>query len=408
MKARILKFIDDNRERVLVASVELSCGHFEIDRYVMSLSIRYTADILGIGQNTYTNWKKGVTDKRKGARHSNNARYTEKDRERALKALSLNPDLSPSELQAKYLDEEGIYLGSVRWLYRLLEDNRMNANRNNSNQKKTEQTVQRKTLTATGPNQVWVWDITYLYKTDPQGEYYYLYAVMDLYSRKMIHWEVHQTQSAELAAKFIETAVRKAGFNPVVNAELNLNGINCDASGKMLELHSDNGSPMRGSTMMAKCLELGISCTYNRPRHSNDNAHMEASFRLLKHGHEVEIPESFDSLKQAQAWVDKYYFWYNNIHRHSGICYITPQQCYECKGEEIMNHRNQIIEEFFNAHSEQKNLVDNTGRKPFWKMPEKAEVMPFYSKRSKIKNKIRAMKMDSGEYAYVGKMRLAS
>ncbi len=75
---------------------------------------------------------------------------------------------------------------------------------------------------------------------------------MDLYSRKMIHWEVHQTQSAELAAKFIETAVRKAGFNPVVNAELNLNGINCDASGKMLELHSDNGSPMRGSTMMAK------------------------------------------------------------------------------------------------------------------------------------------------------------
>ncbi len=149
MKARILKFIDDNRERVLVASVELSCGHFEIDRYVMSLSIRYMADILGIGQNTYTNWKKGVTDKRKGARHSNNARYTEKDRERALKALSLNPDLSPSELQAKYLDEEGIYLGSVRWLYRLLEDNRMNANRNNSNQKKTEQTVQRKTLTAT-------------------------------------------------------------------------------------------------------------------------------------------------------------------------------------------------------------------------------------------------------------------
>ena len=187
MKARILKFIDDNRERVLEASVEPSCGHFEIDRYV-SLSIRYMADILGIGQNTYTNWKKGVTDKRKGARHSNNARYTEKDRERALKALSLNPDLSPSELQAKYLDEEGIYLGSVRWLYRLLEDNRMNANRNNSNQKKTEQTVQRKTLTATGPNQVWVWDITYLYKTDPQGEYYYLYAVMDLYSRKMIHW----------------------------------------------------------------------------------------------------------------------------------------------------------------------------------------------------------------------------
>jgi len=406
MKASILKFIDAHREPVHIANVELSSGHIEIDRKCR-LSVRYMAEVLGIGQNTYTNWKKRLTDKRKGARHANNTRYTESDRAQAIKALVLNPDMSPSELQAKYLDEQGIYLGSVRWLYRLLEEHKMSRSRKGGKQKTSEQDVQRKALTATAPNQVWVWDITYLYKTDPQGEYYYLYAVMDLYSRRMMHWEVHNTQSAELAAKFIETAVKKIDFIPVANSELKLNGINSDSTGRILELHSDNGSPMRGSTMIAKCLELGISCTYNRPRHSNDNAHMEASFRLLKHGHEIEIPVSFDTLKQARTWVNEYYLWYNNIHRHSGICYITPQQCYECKGAEIMERRNHVIDEFFNTHSKQKKLIEATGRKPFWKMPDKVEVMPFYTKRSKIKNKIRAMKMDSGEYAEVGK-KLAS
>lgn len=113
-------------------------------------------------------------------------KYTEADKEQVLKALALNPDMSPAELQAKYLDEKGVYLGSVRWLYRLLEENKMNSDRSGCNSGKKD-SVERRTLTATAPNQVLAWDITYLYKTNPQGEYYYLYAVMDLYSRKMVH-----------------------------------------------------------------------------------------------------------------------------------------------------------------------------------------------------------------------------
>ena len=155
--------------------------------------------------------------------------------------------------------------------------------------------------------------------------------------------------------------------------------------------------------MVAKCLELGISCTYNRPRHGNDNAHMEASFRLLKHGHEVAIPQSFDTLSQARAWVDKYYDWYNKVHRHSGICYITPSECFDGKGDEIMSRRNKIIEKFFESHQKQKVLVETTGKFKRWQMPKNAVVMPFYSKRSRIKNKIRASKMDCGEFAKVGK-----
>ena len=367
------------------------------------------AEILGIGQNTYTNWKKGLKDKRKGSSHPNNAKYSDEERQQAIEALMLNPDMSPSELQAKYLDEQGVYLGSVKWLYRLLEEVKCNNKRGTDKNSNKDDSVERRTLVATAPKQVLVWDITYLYKTNPQGEYYYLYAVMDLYSRKMIHWEVHDIQSAEIAAKFIEKAVEKVGFIKGDNTLIRAEGRNTDIFGKVLELHSDNGAPMRGSTMVAKCLELGISCTYNRPRHSNDNAHMEASFRLLKHGHEVAIPQSFDTLSQARDWVDKYYDWYNNIHRHSGICYITPSQCFDGKGDEIMSRRNMIIEMFFESHQKQKALVESTGKFKRWRMPKDAVVMPFYSKRSKIKNKIRASKMDSSEFAMVGKekMRMA-
>lgn len=119
----------------------------------------------------------------------------------------------------------------------------------------------------------------------------------------MLHWEVHDIQLAEIAAKFIEKAVENVGFIKGDNTLIRADGRNTDIYGKVLELHSDNGAPMRGSTMVAKCLELGISCTYNRQRHSNDNAHMEASFRLLKHGHEVAIPQNFDTLSHAELWL---------------------------------------------------------------------------------------------------------
>lgn len=173
--------------------------------------------------------------------------------------------MSPSELQAKYLDEQGVYLGSVKWLYTLLEEVKCNNKRGTDKNSNKDDSVERRTLVATAPKQVLVWDITYLYKTNPQGEYYYLYAVMDLYSRKMLHWEVHDVQSAETAAKFIEKAVEKVGFIKGDNT-LRAEGRNTDILGKVLELHSDNGAHMRGSNMVAKSLELGISCTYNRPR----------------------------------------------------------------------------------------------------------------------------------------------
>ena len=257
---RILKFIDDNRISVHIDIVVLSCGTFIVNRSY-TLTVSYMADCLGISKNTYTNWKKGFQDKRKGAKHVNNMKYTEEERQQAYCALMLNSDVSPSELVAKYLDEKGIYLGSAKWLYRLLEEVKSNAKRGSSSNSNKDDSVERRTLTATRPNQVWIWDVTYLYKTNPLGEYFYLYAVMDLFSRNKMHWEVHNTQSADIAARFIEKAVKKIGFIKPKNEILNTDGINSDTFGNVLELYSDNGAPKRGSTMVSKCLELGISCT---------------------------------------------------------------------------------------------------------------------------------------------------
>src|SRR5574344_101046 len=113
------------------------------------------AEYLGISHNIYTNWKKSTTYCRKGVKHPNAAKYSEEDRQRALKALLLNPNLTPPEIQAKYLDEHNVYLGSVRWLYRVLEEHKCKANRGSTTTNKKTATVERRTLTATAPNQVY-------------------------------------------------------------------------------------------------------------------------------------------------------------------------------------------------------------------------------------------------------------
>lgn len=147
-KQRILKFIDDNRISVHIDTVVLSCGTFCVNRSY-TLTVSYMADYLGISKNTYTNWKKSFQDKRKCAKHVNNMKYTEEEHLQAYCALMLNPDVSQSELVAKYLDEKGIYLGSAKWLYRLLEEVKSNARRGCSSNSSKDDSVERRTLTAT-------------------------------------------------------------------------------------------------------------------------------------------------------------------------------------------------------------------------------------------------------------------
>ena len=139
-KQKIIDFIQKHNVSVFISKVDLSNGTFYLNRSY-TLPIKYMAEYLRISHNTYTNWKKSTTDCRKGVKHPNAAKYSEEDRQRALEALLLNPDLTPPEIQAKYLDEHNVYLGSVRWLYRVLEENKCNANRGSTTKNEKKDTV---------------------------------------------------------------------------------------------------------------------------------------------------------------------------------------------------------------------------------------------------------------------------
>lgn len=212
-------------------------------------------------------------------------------------------DLSPKQIVPRLADE-GRYLGSESTMYRILRAEDQLAHRGRA-AAPTRHTV--KEHVATAPNQVWSWDITYL-RTALNGSFYYLYLVEDVWSRKIVGWAVHDEESMDLAARLIREACARTGVD--------VNG---------LVLHSDNGGPMKGSTMLATLQRLGVVPSFSRPHVSDDNPFSEALFRTLKY--RPGYPRKpFATLEQARAWVAGFVAWYNDEHRHSAIRYVTPAQ----------------------------------------------------------------------------------
>ena len=372
--------------------MELSSAGLSVKQPNVTLSVEWLAKLCGIERTSYYRWKKNSVDRRKGANHSNNAVYTEAMDERALKYIKTHPDLNVDELIATCLDQcdeqgrsIGWYLGSRSRVYRLMRKAQL-INQKRNGGRGIRHNINSRRLSATAPNQVYVWDITYLYK-NIEGEYYYLYAMMDLYSRKMLCYEVHERQSDRIAATFLEHGLQNAGV--IINGHITGNPNDDITVLDQLVLHSDNGAPMKGKNMLAKVTELGITTSYSRPLHSNDNAHMESSFATLKHSHSVPIPKSFSSKTEAQQWVNEFYTWYNGEHLHSGIAYITPNDCHAGKGEQILNRRNQIIAE------EQQKLGRCIQIKGY-ALPKKVGLMSFAAKRKQIEKNVKNREYPQG------------
>jgi len=161
--------------------------------------------------------------------------------------------------------------------------------------------------TATGPNQVWSWDITYL-PTPVWGRFFYLYLVLDVWSRRIVGWRVHERENPDLAADMITQICKAEKIDPVG-----------------LVLHSDNGTPMKGSSMLSTLQALGIVSSFSRPHVSNDNPYSESLFRTLKYT--PAYPRfPFANVEAAQRWVATFVAWYNGTHRHSAIRFVTPDQ----------------------------------------------------------------------------------
>lgn len=235
------------------------------------------------------------------------------------------------------LADDGIYLASESSFYRILKEHNMQHHRG-----RTEQPVTRviSTHIATAPNQVWMWDITYL-NGPVKGQFFYLYLISDLFSRDIVGWEVWEEESAEHASELIK---RTTLDQHVLSTE-------------PLVLHSDNGSPMKGATMLATLYQLGITPSNSRPRVSNDNPYAESIFKTLKYRPNYQ-PKGFSTLGEARLWCSNFVNWYRNEHHHSGIKFLTPSQRHTGDGDAILNNRRKVYEEAKANHPERWNGRD--------------------------------------------------
>lgn len=288
--------------------------------------IRAACDVIGVSARTIERWRgqPGVDDRRCGPRHHprNALTLAEEAQVLAVMTSAQYERLSPKQLVPRLADE-GVYLASESTMYRLQRRFKLRASRRPV--LRTHVTRGDVVHRATGPNQVWSWDITYL-PTAIRGRFLYLYLVLDVWSRRIVGAMVHESEDAAHAAALIRRICAESAVDP--------NG---------LVLHSDNGKPMRGSTMVATLQWLGIVPSFSRPHVCNDNPYSEALFRTLKHTPAYpRVP--FADLVAARRWVARLVVWYNSEHRHSAIRFVTPAERHSGADIAILSRRHELYE----------------------------------------------------------------
>jgi len=230
-------------------------------------------------------------------------------------------DKAPNEVYGTLLDE-GKYLCSVRTMYRILEaENEVRERRNQLNHPN----YRKPELLATRPNEVWSWDITKLLGP-VKWTYYYLYVILDIYSRYVVGWMIASRENASLAQQFIEETCLKQEITP-----------------DQLTIHADRGSPMKAKVTAQLFADLGITKSHSRPHVSNDNPFSESQFKTMKY--RPEFPKRFGCQENAKSFCQMFFRWYNQDHRHSGIGLLTPEVVHYGLAEEVIQRRNQVLAE---------------------------------------------------------------
>jgi transposase InsO family protein len=290
---------------------------------------------LDISLRTFQRWVQDGDDSVSADSRTTNARpepankLSEDEREQILAVANSEEfaSLPPSQI-VPALADRGVFIASESSFYRVLKAASQQHHRGRAKKPSSRVVTSH---CATGPNQVWSWDITWL-PAAVKGLYYYWYMVLDVFSRKIVGHEVHVAESAEMASLLMRRASLAEGL-----------------AGRPLVLHSDNGSAMKGSTMLATLEQLGVAPSFSRPRVSNDNAYAESLFRTCKY--RPDYPNKpFGSLEAAQTWTQKFVRWYNQAHRHSGLKFVTPAQRHEGQDTAILAHREQVYREARNRN----------------------------------------------------------
>lgn len=285
-------------------------------------------EIIGINVRTLRRWSsaEALDDKRQNPApcHQESA-LTQQEKDQII-AISNSPEYGslPASQIVPALADNGVYIASESSFYRVLRAVNMVHRRD-----RMALPVPREKpdgFMATGPNQVWSWDITYL-PSLVRGQFFYLYLIMDLYSRYIVGWEIHANESAEHASVLISKACLRQGI-----------------SKDQLVLHSDNGSPMKGATMLNTLQRLGIMPSFSRPSVSDDNPYSEALFRTLKYS-PAYPSKPFSGLESARNWMQRFAQWYNEKHRHSGIKFVTPYERHYLRDKSILERRKAVYEQ---------------------------------------------------------------
>ena len=327
-----------------------------IDKAIESgARLKKAAATMGISARTIIRWRQkgGGQDQRKGPLTAPANKLSEQERQQILAISNSAPfrDLSPKQIVPKLADQ-GVYLASESTFYRVLKEHAMLAHRQAS-----KPAVSRpKEHVATGSCQVWSWDITYL-QTSVKGLFFYLYMVVDVWSRKIIAAQIFAEESMEHSSMLLAHACMINGVQP-----------------KELVLHSDNGGPMKGATMLATLHKLGVVPSFSRPSVSNDNPYSESLFRTMKYRPEYPL-KPFENIEQAQSWVDGFVFWYNTQHLHSSIRYVTPDDRHFGREEHILANRRKVYEKARsqNPNRWSKNIRNWNPVRMVWLNPEKKD-----------------------------------
>lgn len=237
-------------------------------------------------------------------------------------------DLSPREAWATLLDQ-GEYICSWRTMYRILDEHAEVKERRRGHQR-TE--YKKPELLATGPNQVWSWDITKL-KGPVTWSYFYLYVILDIYSRYVVGWMVAESESSTLATELIETTYRRQQIEE-----------------GQLTIHSDRGPSMTSKTVAQLLIMLGVLKSHSRPYVSDDNPFSEAQFKTLKY--HPSFPERFGCVQDARSFSQEFFRWYNEDHHHCGIGLLTPHALHYGLAHEVIERRQQVLLAVYEAHPE--------------------------------------------------------
>lgn len=282
--------------------------------------LKVACNDLEIDFKTYCRWKDNTLDRRNGPISAPANKLSAEVRNEIVSIANSSEfkDDSPWVIVAKLADKE-TYIASESSFYKVLKEKNLLTHRGKS---KARTHNRPSPLIATAPNQIWSWDITYC-MSDVRGIYWYLYLFMDIFSRKIVGFDIFQEESMQNSSRIFDTICSNENIKK-----------------NQLTLHSDNGGPMKGATMLATLQRLGVMPSFSRPRVSDDNPYSESLFKTVKYHHTY--PGQFKTLDEAKKWVIGFVNWYNCDHLHSGIKFVTPEQRHLGVDKEILEKREDV------------------------------------------------------------------